>query len=62
MVLTAVLTGDIVGKQKFAPAFGLLYCITGVPMMLGPPVAGKIRLKFTKTVSVNYSIFFDVYI
>ena len=42
VVLIAVLTGDIAGKKKMAAAFGVMYFFTGIPMMLGPPVAGKI--------------------
>lgn len=40
VVLIAVLTGDIAGKKKMAAAFGVMYFFTGIPMMLGPPVAG----------------------
>ena len=41
VVLIAVLTGDVAGPGKLASAYGLMYFITGFPMMLGPPVAGK---------------------
>ena len=40
IVLIAILTGDIAGKNHMASAFGLMYMITGIPSMLGPPVAG----------------------
>lgn len=40
VVLLAILTGDVVGTSKLAPAYGLMYFITGTPMMFGPPVAG----------------------
>ena len=46
VVLIAILTGDIVGRKNMVPAFGLMYCITGIPMVLGPPVAGKSSLLF----------------
>ena len=41
IVLTAILTGDIAGKNKMATAFGVMYFLTSIPMMLGPPVAGE---------------------
>lgn len=41
VVLIAVLTGDIAGRKMMATAFGVMYFFTGIPMMLGPPVAGK---------------------
>lgn len=41
MVLIAVLTGDIAGRKMMATAYGVMYFFTGIPMMLGPPVAGK---------------------
>ena len=41
VVLIAVLIGDVVGRRKMASAFGIMYCITGIPMMLGAPIAGK---------------------
>lgn len=41
VVLIAVLTGDIAGRKKMAAAYGALFFFTGIPMMLGPPVAGK---------------------
>ena len=41
VVLIAILTGDIAGKNNMTPAFGLMYMFTGVPLILGPPVAGK---------------------
>ena len=41
VVLIAVLTGDIVGRKSMATAFGVMYFFTGIPMMLGPPAAGK---------------------
>ena len=37
----AVLTRDIVGPGKFAPAYGVMYFIAGLPMMIGPPAAGN---------------------
>jgi len=40
VVLIAVLTGDIAGRKKMAAAYGIMYFFTGIPMMLGPPVAG----------------------
>lgn len=40
IVLIAILTGDIAGKNKMATAFGVMYFLTSIPMMLGPPVAG----------------------
>lgn len=40
VVLIAVLTGDIAGRQQMATAYGVMYLFTGIPMMLGPPVAG----------------------
>lgn len=41
VVLIAVLTGDIAGRNMMAAAYGVMYFFTGIPMMLGPPVAGK---------------------
>ena len=41
VVLIAVLVGDVVGKEKMASAYGIMYCISGIPMILGPPIAGK---------------------
>ena len=41
VVLVAILTCDIVGKANMAPAFGQLHLIGAVPLILGPPVAGK---------------------
>ena len=46
VVLIAVLTGDIAGRKKMAAAYGIMYFFTGIPMMLGPPVAGKCLLNF----------------
>ncbi|XP_031574929.1 monocarboxylate transporter 14-like isoform X2 [Actinia tenebrosa] len=40
VVLIAIITGDIVGKEKMASAFGVLYGFSCIPMMIGPPVAG----------------------
>ncbi|KAL9978474.1 hypothetical protein ACROYT_G015994 [Oculina patagonica] len=40
VVLIAVLTGDIAGRKMMATAYGVMYFFTGIPMMLGPPVAG----------------------
>lgn len=45
VVLIAVLTGDIAGKKMMATAFGVMYFFTGIPMMLGPPVAGMYLLR-----------------
>ena len=42
VVLIAVLTGDIAGKKHMASAYGVMYFFTGIPMMLGPPVAGML--------------------
>ena len=36
----AVLTGDIVGRDKLAPGVGTLFGIKSIPLTLGPPVAG----------------------
>lgn len=47
MVLIAVLTGDIAGRANMASAYGLMYFITGVPAMLGAPVAGMLKGLFT---------------
>ena len=41
VVLIAVLVGDVVGKKKMASAYGIMYCIASIPMILGPPIAGK---------------------
>jgi len=41
VVLIAVLTGDIAGRKMMATAYGVMYFFTGIPMMLGPPVAGE---------------------
>ena len=41
VVLIAVLTGDIVGREKMNSAFGSLYGVVAVPLTLGPPIAGK---------------------
>lgn len=40
VVLIAVLVGDVVGKKKMASAYGIMYCIASIPMILGPPIAG----------------------
>jgi len=48
VVLIAVLTGDIVGRKMMATAYGVMYFFTGIPMMLGPPVAGWMY-EFTKS-------------
>ena len=40
-VLLAVLTADIVGKNKFASGLGFLYCFAAFSLMLGPMVAGE---------------------
>jgi len=42
VVLIAVLTGDIVGREKMNSAFGSLYGVVAVPLTLGPPIAGWI--------------------
>lgn len=47
VVLIAVLTGDIAGRKMMATAYGVMYFFTGIPMMLGPPVAGKWKDKKT---------------
>ena len=47
VVLIAVLTGDIAGRANMASAYGLMYFITGVPAMLGAPVAGMLKGLFT---------------
>lgn len=39
VVLIAVLTGDIVGRKMMGTAYGVMFFFTGIPMMLGPPVA-----------------------
>ncbi|EDO47774.1 predicted protein, partial [Nematostella vectensis] len=39
VVMIAVLTGDIVGRGNLASAFGIMYMISALPMMIGPPVA-----------------------
>jgi MCP family monocarboxylic acid transporter-like MFS transporter 10 len=41
VLLIAVLTGDIVGKENMASAFGMMYSFSCIPMMIGPPVAGE---------------------
>ncbi len=44
----AVLTGDIVGRDKMAPGVGTLFGIKSIPLTLGPPIAGMflISVKF----------------
>ena len=41
VVLIAVLTGDIVGRKMMGTAYGVMFFFTGIPMMLGPPVASE---------------------
>ena len=41
VVLIAVLTGDIVGRKMMGTAYGVMFFFTGMPMMLGPPVASE---------------------
>jgi len=43
VVLTAVITGDVVGREKLAQGTGLVWCGIGVTMALGPPVAGMVN-------------------
>lgn len=52
VVLIAVLTGDVSGPKYYASAYGLMYFITGFPMMFGPPVAGKNYILFRVLLSV----------
>ena len=41
VVLIAVLSGDIAGRENMSSAYGLMYFFSSIPMMLGPPVAGQ---------------------
>ena len=41
VVHIAILTGDVAGRNNMTPAFGLMYMFAAVPLILGPPVAGK---------------------
>ena len=43
VALIAVITGDIVGPDKLAPALGFLYLVFSVPLMTGPLIAGKVE-------------------
>lgn len=43
VLLIAVLTGDIVGQENMACGFGMMYFFSCIPMMIGPPVAGKLK-------------------
>lgn len=40
VVLSGLITYDIVGKDLMAEAVGSLYSVISIPMTLGPPVAG----------------------
>lgn len=51
----AVLTGDIVGRDKMAPGVGTLFGIKSVPLTLGPPIAG-----FLYDISNSYQVAFYV--
>eukprot|EP00794_Sanderia_malayensis_P011334 gene11334-12519_t len=51
----AVLTGDIVGREKMAPGVGTLFGIKSVPLTLGPPIAG-----FLYEISNSYQVAFYV--
>ena len=39
----AVLTGDIVGRERMAVGVGTLFGIKSIPLTLGPPLAGLFR-------------------
>lgn len=44
VVLIPVITREIVGTQKMSYALGSMFTFMAFPMMLGPPIAGKIQL------------------
>ena len=37
----AVITGDIAGKSRLSQAIGNMFGVVAIPMILGPPVAGR---------------------
>ena len=41
----AVITGDIAGKSRLSQAIGNMFGVVAIPMILGPPVAGRAYLR-----------------